>query len=172
MLGQGLGSVRVLSLIPPQLYCAKFFGHQSNLEHSNGLKRMEEQFLNFLSDDLLKFCSHEDNYFVSSAAVSEELDALTNLSSKDVEEYFAECSEDYSDAKRENDKSKIKASKNTQVRKFALPKTDDEVVEARKSGIPIKTQKDTEWCFSIWEEWRQYRNKATYAGIAPIELLD
>jgi len=133
---------------------------------------MEEQFLNFLSDDLLKFCSHEDNYFGSSAAVSEELDALTNLSSKDVEEYFAECSEDYSDAKRENDKSKIKASKNTQVRKFALPKTDDKVVEARKSGIPIKTQKNTEWCFSIWEEWRQYRNKATYAGIAPIELLD
>ena len=92
-------------------------GHQGNLEHSNSLKRIEEQFLNFfnLSDNLLKFCSHEDNYFISSTAVSkgqgEELDARTILSSKGVEEYFADSSRDYSDAKRKNDKSKIKASK-------------------------------------------------------------
>ena len=53
---------------------------------------MEEQFLNFLSDELLKFCSygtHENNYSAGSAAVSQELDLLTNLSSKESEEYFA-----------------------------------------------------------------------------------
>jgi len=66
------------------------------------------------------------------------LDALSNLSSKDVEEYFTDSSEDYSNVKRENDKSKIKASKNTQVCKFALPKTDDEVVETWRSGIPTE----------------------------------
>ena len=54
---------------------------------------MEEQFLNFLSDNLLKFCSydtHKHNYSAGSIAITRELDALTNLSSKEVEEYFAE----------------------------------------------------------------------------------
>ena len=36
----------------------------------------------------------------------------------------------------------------------------------------IKTQKDTEWCFSIWEEWRRCRNEATDMLKAPIEQLD
>ena len=58
------------------------------------------------------------------------------------------------------------------MRKFAPPKTDDEVVDARKAGVSIKIQKDTEQCFSIWKEWRRYRNEATDTLIALIEQLD
>jgi len=118
-------------------------GLQTNLKHSNEME------LSFLSNDLFKFCSyddetHENNYFISSTVVSErhgeELDMPTNFSSKDEEEYLAYSSEDYSDARRQNDKNKmsrkqVKGSKNAQVRKFASPKTDKEVVETQKSGI-------------------------------------
>ena len=48
---------------------------------------MEEQFLNFVSDDLLNFCfygTHKHNYSAGSALVSQGLDALTNLSSKNL----------------------------------------------------------------------------------------
>ena len=126
----------------------------------------EEQFLNFLSEDLLKL-------FIHSAAVCgqgqpEGLDALTNLSSNDVEEYFSEYCGDYCSSNNvtkksveDRNKAPLKRSKKKQTRKLALPKTDDEVVDARKAGVPIKTQKDTECCFSIWEEWRRYRNETT-----------
>ena len=38
--------------------------------------------------------------------------------------------------------------------------------------MPVKTRKDTEWCFSIGKEWRRYRNSTTDAVIAPTEQLD
>ena len=53
------------------------------------------------------------------------------------------------------------------TQKFSPPKTDDKVVDALKAGVPFKTQKDTKWCCSIWEEWRRYRNKTTDTLIAP-----
>ena len=67
---------------------------------------MEEQFLDFLSDDLVKFCSygtHEHNNYYSacSAVVIQELDTLANLSSKEFEEYFGEQGGDYSSTNNE-----------------------------------------------------------------------
>ena len=67
---------------------------------------IEEQFLDFLSDDLVKFCfygTHEHNnyYSTGNTAVIQELEALANLSSKEVEDYFAEQGGDYSSTNKE-----------------------------------------------------------------------
>ena len=97
---------------------------------------------------------------------AEGLDALTNLSCNDVEEYFAECGGVYCSSSNttrsveDGNKASLKRSKK-KMQKFAPPKTDVEVVDARKAGVPIKTQKGIEWRFSIWEEWRRYRNETT-----------
>ena len=43
-------------------------------------------------------------------------------------------------------------------RRFASPKSEKEVLEARKASIPRKTQLDTDYCLRIWKEWRTNRN--------------
>ena len=35
---------------------------------------------------------------------------------------------------------------------FAVPKTDEEVVEARRASVPKKTQTDTKYCMRLWNE--------------------
>lgn len=42
--------------------------------------------------------------------------------------------------------------------RFAEPKTNDEVAEARKDAVPKKTRQDTEYCIRVFEAWRAYRN--------------
>ncbi len=43
--------------------------------------------------------------------------------------------------------------------RFTTPKTDGAVEEAKKSGVPKKTQTDTLWCINLWKAWRESRNK-------------
>lgn len=43
-------------------------------------------------------------------------------------------------------------------RKFAEPKTDEEVSQARESAIPAKTRQDTEYCVRMWDQWASFRN--------------
>ena len=45
---------------------------------------------------------------------------------------------------------------------FAVPKTDEEVVEARRSraSVPKKTQTDTKYCICLWNEQTTHRNIA------------
>ena len=45
------------------------------------------------------------------------------------------------------------------IDRFAAPKSDTEVVEARKKAIPKKTQQDTDYCIRQWEAWRKHRNE-------------
>ena len=42
--------------------------------------------------------------------------------------------------------------------RFAAPKTEEEVVAARKDSVPRKTQLDTKYCIKVWHDWRKYRN--------------
>ena len=51
-------------------------------------------------------------------------------------------------------------------------KTDNEVAEAQKMSVSLKTRKDTQWCFSIWEDWHSYGRETTKTRVALIELLD
>ena len=41
--------------------------------------------------------------------------------------------------------------------RYGSPKTSKEVEEARKRGIPVKTQDQNKWVGNIWHEWVQYR---------------
>ena len=43
--------------------------------------------------------------------------------------------------------------------RFAPPKTEAEILEARTKGIPKKTLEDTQYCMKVWEEWCNYRRK-------------
>ena len=58
------------------------------------------------------------------------------------------------------------------VRMFAAPKSDEEVAKARCDGVPLKMQKDTAWCISIWDQWREHRGKAFGVFIPPATQLD
>ncbi|XP_065894185.1 uncharacterized protein [Dysidea avara] len=40
--------------------------------------------------------------------------------------------------------------------RYGSPKTSKEVEEARKHGIPVKTQDQNKWVGNIWREWVQY----------------
>ena len=55
---------------------------------------MEEKFVDFLSKEVLEFCSYstDKNNFAASANYCDELDALT---SKEVEEYFLQHTNNY-----------------------------------------------------------------------------
>ena len=58
---------------------------------------MEEQFADFLSDELLEFCSydsHENNLAPSTSSYN-ELDATLTMLTKQRVEVFAHSSEDY-----------------------------------------------------------------------------
>lgn len=44
------------------------------------------------------------------------------------------------------------------ITRYAQAKTDDQVLLARKSSVPEKTQQDTKWCVRLWDEWAEHRN--------------
>lgn len=50
------------------------------------------------------------------------------------------------------------AERGLQHQRFAAPLTEEQVIEARKTAIPKKTQLDTKYCIKVWHEWRNYRN--------------
>ena len=54
--------------------------------------------------------------------------------------------------------------------RFATPKTDEAIAQARQDGRPKKTQQDTKYCVSVWEEWRAHRERCTAVTIP--HLLD
>ena len=57
--------------------------------------------------------------------------------------------------------------------RFATPKTNKEIAEARKDGVPRRTQQDTLYCTRLWDEWRKHRDTVTGVKIAPlIELSE
>ena len=43
-------------------------------------------------------------------------------------------------------------------RVFSAVKSDREVEQARAAGVPQKTQKDTMYCMSVWEAWKEWHN--------------
>ena len=55
--------------------------------------------------------------------------------------------------------------------RFAEPKSDEEIAEARAKGIPLKTQQDTKYCVRLWEDWVDHRNSTTGENIAPLVQL-
>ena len=56
--------------------------------------------------------------------------------------------------------------------RFAQPKTDQEIQEARKKGIPKKTLQDTHYCVKVWEEWCSYCRQNYRDTIPPLQSIE
>ena len=54
--------------------------------------------------------------------------------------------------------------------RFAVPKTEKEVVEARKASVPKKTQIDTKYCMRLWNKWKMHRNMAASTESVPDDI--
>ena len=52
--------------------------------------------------------------------------------------------------------------------RFAEPKTDEEVHRERTLWVSKKTFEDTQYCFRLWEAWKEHRNIATAVQIGSI----
>ena len=55
--------------------------------------------------------------------------------------------------------------------RFAEPKTDEEVHRVRTLVVPKKTFEDTQYCFRLWEAWREHRNTTTAVQIGSNEQM-
>ena len=51
-------------------------------------------------------------------------------------------------------------------RKFALPKTEEDILQAKRRAIPASTLKDTKYCVAIWSEWCSHR-LTNYGDLIP-----
>lgn len=49
------------------------------------------------------------------------------------------------------------SSSTATARKFAPPKSEKEMQQARISAISKKTQSDTKYCVGMWDEWHYHR---------------
>ena len=56
--------------------------------------------------------------------------------------------------------------------RFATPKTEKEVQEARNTGIPKKTIEDTQYCVKVWAEWCSYRRETCGDAIPTLESIE
>ena len=141
---------------------------------------MEEQFANFLSDKLLEFWtydSHKNNLASSAISSCNKLNATLTMLTKQEISVLAQHSKDYCSARTSNSRNLesqtvVLAHTSKLIRSIATSKSDNEVEEAWKAGVPFKTRKDNEWCFSIWEERQSYRRETTKMLMPPIESLD
>ena len=103
--------------------------------------------------------------------------AATSPTSPDalVDALLLACSQQYegSPLEQETKRSKLDPSKkvSTKKRAFAVPKTEEEVAQAKLSAVPAKTLADTSYCFRIWKEWCDHRLVSCGNSIPSIEQL-
>ena len=57
-------------------------------------------------------------------------------------------------------------------RPFATPKTEEEIEQARLTGVPRKTQKDREYCVRLWSAWSTHYQAAAGVTIPPLAEID
>ena len=64
-----------------------------------------------------------------------------------MDRYLQQASEQY-------EENSLK-SNSAQMPRFAVPKTEEEVQQARQARVPKKTQIDTRYCTKIWKNWSE-----------------
>ena len=109
----------------------------------------------FLSDSLLEWCVAE------SAQENSELDSFFLSALDSFERDHATNSAQSYLSPRPPTSSTHASSRAapTSARPYAAPKTDQEIADARVSGVPKKTQEDTQYCVRLWNEWCKYRQQ-------------
>ena len=61
---------------------------------------------------------------------------------------------------------------NANPRKCALPKSEEDILQAKRRATPATTLKDTKYCVTIWNEWCSHRLTNYGDAIPPLEELD
>ena len=83
-------------------------------------------------------------------------------SDRDMDRYLQQASEQY-------EENSLK-SNSAQMPRFAVPKTEEEVQQARQARVPKKTQIDTRYCTKIWKNWSEYRNSVEKNELVPDDI--
>ena len=109
----------------------------------------------FLSDSLLEWCVAEGERDDS------ELDSffLTAIDSFEREHATSSAQRSKSPRPLTSSTPTCNLAASTSARPFAAPKTDKEILDARVSGVPKKTQEDTQYCVKLWEDWCTHRRQ-------------
>ena len=124
----------------------------------------------FLSDEILAFCSddtelNEDIDVLFASAFDTLLDAIPDSAPTNV-------IPDIRCKTSPTPTCSYTPTHSSSAGRFAPPKTDREVQEARNKGIPKKTLEDTNYCVKVWEEWCSYRQHACRDTIPPLQSIE
>ena len=57
------------------------------------------------------------------------------------------------------------------AKRFAPPKTEEEIEKARISSIPKRTREDTAYCVRLWLSWSEYRTATTGVPVPSLAIL-
>ena len=102
---------------------------------------------------------------ISEHAQAPTMEAMggTGCSDWNMDHYLLQASELY------EAESALKIN-STQMPRFAAPKTEEEVKQARQARIPKKTQTDTRYCIRIWKSWSEHRNSVEKNELVPEDI--
>ena len=51
--------------------------------------------------------------------------------------------------------------------RYASPKTEKEIAEARENSVPLSTRRDTVWCLGVWKDW-----SSSHSALPNINIKD
>ena len=66
---------------------------------------------------------------------------------------------------------KLSTAPSTATKRFAPPKTEEEIEKARLESIPKKTRDDTAYCVRLWMNWCECRTMTTGIPVPPLPIL-
>ena len=120
------------------------------------------ELLDLLGEDLLSFCSESSDEF--------EIDQLFLSAFELCDREQSVVSPAPGSPTRPYQQAKPTVDSPTPgfKERFAKPKTEGEIQEARLKGVPKKTLDDTRYCMSVWDAWCNYRQKTCGDNIPPL----
>ena len=65
----------------------------------------------------------------------------------------------------------VSTAKLSLAKRFAPPKTEEEIEKARIESIPKKTREDTAYCVRLWLSWSDYRTATTGIPVPSLAVL-
>ena len=125
------------------------------------------QLQSFMSDDIFHFLT--TGYNMTQPIHSTHVDPTDPLE-VELDALLLQCSNIYEQDYR-NEQPPVKrprqdsgSSSTTSVqatsgnsRQFALPKTEEDILQAKRHAIPQSTLRDTKYCITVWNEWCSHR---------------
>ena len=99
----------------------------------------------------------DDNLLVASQKY-EPTTSVAVKSNFDCDELFLVASQTYEESLQKPGSTVASASH------WASPKNTERVTALRKSGVPQKTQNQTNWSLAVWSDWAQYQQANLIEG--------